>query len=246
MFCTKCRKQIPGEGIFCSECETSISGRTDSYPTESECGKEPPEQQSAFDTTMDSPRSIENLIDNAWNTFNKNRHVDEPNLMQIDFNSPNTLEALQRIMGSGYYYYLPRFQQIQTYGKSSYNFYSLVLGLLHAGYRNVWRAFLEKMKYPYLICIIINILWFIYYLSDIESIDYENFEVMLDSADTLMTIVCFIYLVIFASDFDKIYMRHVQQKLLHKDFSPDEDIGRGLIVFILFLIIIGLPQLLLE
>ena len=102
------------------------------------------------------------------------------------------------------------------------------------------------MKYPYLICIIINILWFIYYLSDIGSIDYENFEVMLDSADALMTIVCFIYLVIFASDFDKIYMRHVQQKLLHKDFSPDEDIGRGLIVFMLFLVIIGLPQLLLE
>ena len=222
MFCTKCGKQIPGEGIFCSECETSISGRTDSYPTESECGKEPPEQQSAFDTTMDSPRSIENLIDNASNTFNKNRHVDEPNLMQIDFNNPDTLAALQQIMGSGYYYYLPRFQQIQTYGKSSYNWYSMLLGIVHAAYRNVWRELVDKMKW---VLLVVGILWILPLI-----VAFVSSPVAVLSAISLAyfaTMAIGITQIVVASSFDKIYMRHILKKLLANDFTPDEDMGRG-------------------
>lgn len=222
MFCAKCGKQIPGEGIFCSECGTSISGRTDLYSTESECGKEPPEQQSAFDTTMDSPRSIENLIDNAWNTFNKNRHVDEPNLMQIDFNNPDTLAALQQIMGSGYYYYLPRFQQIQTYGKSSYNWYSMLLGIVHAAYRNVWRELVDKMKW---VLLVVGILWILPLI-----VAFVSSPVAVLSAISLAyfaTMAIGITQIVVASSFDKIYMRHIQKKLLANDFTPDEDMGRG-------------------
>ncbi|WP_370811761.1 zinc ribbon domain-containing protein [Dialister invisus] len=60
---------------------------------------------------------------NLWERFKENRHVDEPNLMQINFNDQNTLIALQQIMGSGYYYYLPRLQHIQATGTSKFNWY---------------------------------------------------------------------------------------------------------------------------
>ena len=246
MFCSKCGKQIPDGSSFCPDCSNPSLSNTDMTHDKTASHVISPPQPLVFNKPISPPQVNEGVISKYWNIFRENRHVDEPNLLQIDFNDQNTLAAMQQIMGNGYYYYLTRFQQIQTYGKADFNFYSLLLGVLHAGYRNVWKAWLEKMKYPSLVCIILNTFWFIYYLLNVDFIDWDNFSIMLDSADTLITIVFLICMVIFASHFDKIYMRHIQEKLLSKDFSPDEDIGRGLIVLALWIIIIDLPMILME
>lgn len=159
---------------------------------------------------------------NLWERFKENRHVDEPNLMQINFNDQNTLIALQQIMGSGYYYYLPRLQHIQATGTSKFNWYSMFLGLLHAGYRNVWREWLEKMKWVLLIYVIAQILPLLFALLQAPTLTITTIPIAY-----FMSLPVTIYAIVIAKSFDKIYMRHIQKKLLANDFSPDESMGRG-------------------
>jgi len=160
---------------------------------------------------------------NLWERFKENHHVDEPNLLQIDFNDPNTLAAMQQIMGSGYYHYLTKFQQIQTYGKSGFNWASMFLGIFHAGYRNVWHEWLEKMKWVLLIYVIAQILPLLFALFSAPTLVVTTI-----SFAYFMSFPVTIYQIIVANSFDKIYMRHIQNKLISKDFSPDESMARSL------------------
>ena len=235
MFCSNCGKEIPVNSLFCPFCGKSASSSVSSettaaQPTQvSQCQPKPVEPTPPLNQP---PVPLHSSLSNSgvqtfpqkniWERFKENRHVDEPNLMQIDFNNPDTLAALQQIMGSGYYYYLPRFQQIQTYGKSSYNWYSMLLGIVHAAYRNVWRELVDKMKW---VLLVVGILWILPLI-----VAFVSSPVAVLSAISLAyfaTMAIGITQIVVASSFDKIYMRHIQKKLLANDFTPDEDMGRG-------------------
>ena len=235
MFCSNCGKEIPVNSLFCPFCGKSASSvsseTTAAQPTQvsqyqpKPVEPAPPLNQPPVPMSSSFPNpGIQTFPQkNIWERFKENRHVDEPNLMQIDFNNPNTLAALQQIMGSGYYYYLPRFQQIQTYGKSSYNWYSMLLGIVHAAYRNVWRELVDKMKW---VLLVVGILWILPLI-----VAFVSSPVAVLSAISLAyfasTMAIGITQIVVASSFDKIYMRHIQKKLLANDFTPDEDMGRG-------------------
>ena len=98
----------------------------------------------------------------------------------------------------------------------------MFLGLLHAGYRNVWREWLEKMKWVLLIYVIAQILPLLFALLQAPTLTITTIPIA-----NFMSLPVTIYAIVIAKSFDKIYMRHIQKKLLANDFSPDESMGRG-------------------
>ena len=228
MFCSNCGQEIPEDSLFCPSCGEQVSQSTPASSAFTQSDQTPQPQPAP------TPVSLQK---NTGNLFNEDHYIDEPKLSQIDFNNPKTLAALHQIMGNGYDYYLARFRQIQTYGDISYNWYSLFLGIFHAGFRNVWREWLDKMKWGILIYVILLLLPRILFKNSVPV-----WLAMIVSLPLTITasLLWFTFLAVVAGSFDRIYMRHVQKKLLTNDFSRDESFERCCLVGIVYWILSSL------
>ena len=224
MFCSNCGQEIPEDSLFCPSCGEQVSQSTPASSAFTQSDQTPQPQPAP---TPVSPQK------NTGNLFNEDHYIDEPKLSQIDFNNPTTLAALHQIMGNGYDYYLPRFRQIQTYGDISYNWYSFFLGIFHAGFRNVWREWLDKMKWGILVYIILLLLPRILFQSSIPVVT----KIISFPFTIIATSLWITFQAVVAGSFDRMYMRHVQKKLLTNDFSPDENFKQCCIVGIVYWII---------
>lgn len=255
MFCSNCGQEIPEDSLFCPSCGEQVSQSTpaSSAFTQSDQTPQPqpaptpvPNQPAYTSDPLSTPETPvppqkntgalfnkDHYIDEPKLSQNEDHYIDEPKLSQIDFNNPKTLAALHQIMGSSFYYYLPRFRQIQTYGDISFNWYSFFLGIFHASYRNVWHEWLDKMKWMFLVYIILMLLPHILFKN---SAPLVTMIMSLPFAFTA-SLLWFAFQVVVAGSFDRIYMRHVQKKLLTNDFSPDESFGRCCQVGIVYLIV---------
>ena len=139
--------------------------------------------------------------------------------------------TVQKIIGNNQDYYLPNFKNMCAGMRSQMNWASLFGGIIHADYRNMWHEWFNIMSGPLIgevFSLVIAAVTLLLHLGQFSL-------VMLSSA---ITCAClrFIFGIPFAADFNKLYMKHVQNKVAQHDFSPDPSTTRMVVMLLVILI----------
>lgn len=143
MFCTNCGKPTDNSAKFCPFCgkEISIGSGTNSQQSSP---KDSGKQYSAPKSAPNSSSFDANQIQSALQTL-----LRKPNIswdFENDFTDDNAV--LDQILSKNQSYYIQAFQDIKSNKKERCNWWSLLLGGIHAAYRNMWREWLDYCKYP--------------------------------------------------------------------------------------------------
>lgn len=121
MFCTNCGKEIPDDSAFCEHCGAQAG--------------------STLSSTIEAKQT---LPSNAY-------AAPEPNSPPKSASFETENAAMQAVIGANSAYYLGDFAQIEQTGKGACNWASFFLGLWHAAYRNMWRAWVKAL-WPPILC----------------------------------------------------------------------------------------------
>ena len=137
-------------------------------------------------------------------------------------------ERLRRIIGKNADAYLARFEELRSGGKDRMNWASFFLSLFHAAYRNVWKDWLKAVKWPLIM----------------EAVCLAAAGIcLLASPVTGMLLMIPLWIgamwmlvmqILFAKRFNRIYLRHVEQKLDHGDDTPDPSGKRVILVWLIY------------
>lgn len=210
MFCPKCGQKVEDGSVFCMNCGMKLDPDSSMEPPSSAPEMSHPEQEEDMRHAPAAP-------ENGWSYT-----APEPNSA-----APGAGERITQIVGKNPEYYLPQFEELQRGGKSKINWASFFLGLLHAGYRNMWREWLKAMRWPLItyaaLCvgIVIGVVAFM----------PAFFMVM-----GIAMLPCLIWMLVvqirFACRFNQYYLLHVEEKIARQDFTADPSGVRTVLVFL--------------
>lgn len=155
--------------------------------------------------------------------------------MYNTINNSSTKKSYEEIINRNQNYYLKQFASIDNGSKGKINWASFFLGLIHAGYRNMWKEWLRVLRVP---LVILGIALLISLLGMFSS---GGTMVLISGA--LLGIAGFasgIMQIVFAVRFNKLYKKHVEQKIENNQMTPDPKIGRAVLSGIVYSIVISL------
>ena len=197
MFCDKCGKELAPGSIFCPNCGAK-------QPEE-----EPSAEMSASSSVSpvrEAPSSQPSNQQSAERTTSPKHVTDESVYRKIICNNAD--------------YYLSQFQNILYGEKNKMNWASFFLSLYHAAYRGVWREWLRAVMWSLLIAIGSGLI-------ASATIGYYPgvaiFFVVIAICGGIWWIIANI---LFAKNFNRVYLEHVEKKIAQQDFTPDPSGGR--------------------
>lgn len=151
-----------------------------------------------------------------------------------DFYKVDPEESKKKIIRDNTEYYLKQFNDFKYGSRSKMNWISFFISLPHACYRNVWKEWLKKLWKPLVLQFVCGFLGSLLFF---KQPTVAMFLIFVLFAGFVWQIVGQI---LFAKNFNKIYMNHVEQKLAQKDITPDPSPVRVVIcwaTYAVFLII---------
>lgn len=197
MFCDKCGKELAPGSIFCPNCGAK------------QLEEEPSAEMSASSSVSpvrEAPSSQPSNQQSAECTTSSKHVTDESVYRKIICNNAD--------------YYLSQFQNIPYGEKNKMNWASFFLSLYHAAYRGVWREWLRAVMWPLLIAIGSGLI-------ASATIGYYPgvaiFFVVIAICGGIWWIIANI---LFAKNFNRVYLEHVEKKIAQQDFTPDPSGGR--------------------
>lgn len=197
MFCDKCGKELAPGSIFCPDCGAK------------QLEEEPSAEMSASSSVSpvrEAPSSQPSNQQSAERTTSPKHVTDESVYRKIICNNAD--------------YYLSQFQNILYGEKNKMNWASFFLSLYHAAYRGVWREWLRIVMWPLLIAIGSGLI-------ASATIGYYPgvaiFFVVIAICGGIWWIIANI---LFAKNFNRVYLEHVEKKIAQQDFTPDPSGGR--------------------
>lgn len=137
-------------------------------------------------------------------------------------------EKLRKIIGKHADDYLAKFADLRSGGKDRMNWASFFLSLIHAAYRNVWKDWLKALKWPLLMEAVCLVLAGICFLANPVVGMFLMLPVWIGSMWML------VMQILFAKRFNRVYMRHVEQKLGRGDINPDPSGKRVIVVWLVY------------
>ena len=197
MVCDKCGNELAPGSIFCPNCGAK-------QPEE-----EPSAEMSASSSVSpvrEAPSSQPSNQQSAERTTSPKHVTDESVYRKIICNNAD--------------YYLSQFQNILYGEKNKMNWASFFLSLYHAAYRGVWREWLRAVMWSLLIAIGSGLI-------ASATIGYYPgvaiFFVVIAICGGIWWIIANI---LFAKNFNRVYLEHVEKKIAQQDFTPDPSGGR--------------------
>lgn len=197
MFCDKCGKELAPGSIFCPNCGAK------------QLEEEPSAEMSASSSVSpvrEAPSSQPSNQQSAERTTSPKHVTDESVYRKIICNNAD--------------YYLSQFQNILYGEKNKMNWASFFLSLYHAAYRGVWREWLRAVMWSLLIAIGFGLI-------ASATIGYYPgvaiFFVVIAICGGIWWIIANI---LFAKNFNRVYLEHVEKKIAQQDFTPDPSGGR--------------------
>ena len=197
MFCDKCGKELTPGSIFCPNCGAK------------QLEEEPSAEMSASSSVSpvrEAPSSQPSNQQSAERTTSPKHVTDESVYRKIICNNAD--------------YYLSQFQNILYGEKNKMNWASFFLSLYHAAYRGVWREWLRAVMWSLLIAIGSGLI-------ASATIGYYPgvaiFFVVIAICGGIWWIIANI---LFAKNFNRVYLEHVEKKIAQQDFTPDPSGGR--------------------
>lgn len=157
--------------------------------------------------------------------------TDDKAVYEQTFTSEDNAGMMRQIIGKNADQYMTRFEKIQNGEKSKMNWASFFLSVFHAGYRNVWREWLKAVRIPLVLELVSVLLAGI--LLSVQPI--AGFGLLI--AAGVFSIWFLVKQILFAKQFNRIYMEHVEKKIAQNDRKPDPSAGRAAIAVLIFLII---------
>lgn len=145
-------------------------------------------------------------------------------------------ESKKKIIRDNIDYYLKQFYDLKHGVHSKMNWVSFFFSLLHACYRNVWKEWLRKLWKPLVLQFVCA------FLGSLFIIKQPTVAIFLFFVTFAGFIWQIVEQILFAKNFNKIYMNHVEQKLAQKDITPDPSPVRVVIcwaIYTVFIIIVG-------
>ena len=197
MFCDKCGKELAPGSIFCPNCGAK------------QLEKEPSAEMSASSSVSSIREALSSQPSNQQSTecTTSSKHVTDES-------------AYRKIICNNADYYLSQFQNILYGEKNKMNWASFFLSLYHAAYRGVWREWLRAVMWPLLIAIGSGLI-------ASATIGYYPgvaiFFVVIAICGGIWWIIANI---LFAKNFNHVYLEHVEKKIAQQDFTPDPSGGR--------------------
>lgn len=141
--------------------------------------------------------------------------------------------SMRMVIGKNTDYYMAQFEKIRNGEKGKMNWASFFLGILHAGYRNVWKEWLKAMRLPLIIGLVSSIL----------SMAMIFTKPILGGIFLIVTMVSSVWIlaaqILFAKRFHQIYLEHVTRKIARNDQRKDPSIGRMALTWLIVAIIYG-------
>ncbi|MDO4261401.1 MAG: YARHG domain-containing protein [Eubacteriales bacterium] len=199
MFCKNCGKEIKEGSVFCRNCGTKVADvpvGEQVAQKSEEDRKEAPNTYSSENTTQTTGRSEENH------------------------------DLIRQIIGSKADYYTAQFDRIRSGEKGKLNWASLILGIMHAGYRGVWKDWLKAVKIPLIVELAAQL------LSGVMMFVAPAVGTLFMAVGGLAGIGLFVAQVLFAMKFNRVYMTHVEEKAKRGDGSGDASIARAVLAYI--------------
>lgn len=238
MKCRKCGCELTGDEKFCPICGEAVV-------------KECPKCGAVLaETVMFCPccgtkvekanmERDESALENCTN--NVSNSVPQSNNVQTEVK--NHYEPWERtseaeIICKKAEYYQKQFDEIRSGKKGKINWASFFLGLFHAGYRNVWKEWLKGPGIPQLVTIIALIFGGIISLISGES----SFMVLIGGITGIAQLAGVVLHIRFALHFNRIYEKHVADKMSKKDHRPDPSILRAILVSVILSVALGIGQ----
>jgi hypothetical protein len=152
----------------------------------------------------------------------------EPMKIPADF-----MSQMEPIVQKNIPYYKEQFEVIQQGGKSKMNGASFILGLQHAAYRNMWKPFLKKLKWPLVawgvaICLLL--------------ISLGTFSLSGLTVGGIVAGIAFVWALVacirFSKNFNQYYLEHVQEKISQQDYTPDPSHKRWILASVIYWVIL--------
>lgn len=219
MFCTNCGKEIKEGSTFCVCCGSRVGGNLSGTA-----------QETAVHVSASESGNVENF-DSAGKTESRN---------QGSFSATGQISGLRQIISKNADYYLEQFDRIHQEGRSKINWASFFFGLLHAGYRGVWREWVKKMAVPLSVefgcMLLMAVLFFI----------QPVFAIIFAIAGLAAEIWLIVAQILFSKKFNQVYMQHVEQKLTQDDLSADPSVIRLIIAGLICTVITVLLEMLIS
>lgn len=134
-------------------------------------------------------------------------------------------DLIRRIIGKNEDYYLAQFDRIRSGEKGRFNWASLILGIMHAGYRGVWKEWLRAVRIPLIVEAAAQL------LSGAAMFLFPVLGTALMAVSWLAAIGLFAMQVLFAARFNRVYMAHVEAKAASGDGKSDVSAARAVIAY---------------
>ena len=136
----------------------------------------------------------------------------------------------QTIITKNLNYYVQEFQSIRETGKCRFNWASFFLGLYHAAYRNVFVEWLKFAGIPAIGGLVVLIIG-----SLVSAVTGTLPPLVVGfGLSVVAEIIGFIMQILFAKNFNKIYMKHVNDCIAKNKIKPDPSVIRSVIAVIVY------------
>lgn len=238
MKCRKCGCELIGNEKFCPSCGSVVTKvcpicgveLTDDIKFCPSCGT----KVENINTGM-----AESIPDNSTNNVLNNVSCSD----NIQTETERHYKAWERtseaeIIWKNTEYYQKQFDEIRSGKKRKINWASFFLGLFHAAYRNVWKEWLKGPGIPQIITIIALT------LGGIISLISGGLSLMalIGGIIGIAQLAGVVLHIRFALHFNRIYEKHVADKMSKKDHRPDPSILRAILVSVILSVALGIGQ----
>lgn len=218
-FCPVCGTKA---GKLCPECGAEVNEEIKFCPN---CGKE---IRKVSDEVVEETR-MENGENrpSACKDSNAIHHAETGNL-----------NSKMKIVGKNTKYYVGQFENLQAGRKCKINWASFFLGLFHAAYRNMWKEWLKGPGIPQIVSALVLLIGGGMLFITGNTIFMAPVMVIMVVAQIIGVVMH----ILFACRFNRIYLKHVDEKAERNDYNRDPSVPRAVLVTIAFGIVISICQ----
>jgi hypothetical protein len=237
-FCGQCGAVLDlSDAIKADEAETEDSMETDVAVDEAMADEVYVDDVTVDDTTVDDVNldDIERSIPDVGTAS----QVGIPETVTVNAQSNDQGDWIKvsqkEIIGKKAEYYQAQFEAIASGKKGKIKWASVILGLIHAAYRNVWKEWLLGPGIPLIVAAVAGA------AGGFAVIATGNYELLLPIGAImgLAHVIGLILQIWFGCRFNQIYSKHVDEKIRKKNYKPDPSVLRAILVSVIFAGIIG-------
>ena len=235
MKCKNCGCELQPETRFCPVCGTKAGKVCSECGAEIEegvkfclnCGKRQEETNAVVESAPEA------------RTGNADRRPDIPeDSKAVNCVETGDLNLKMKIVGKHTDYYAGQFGSLRAGGKCRINWASFFLGLFHAAYRNVSKEWIKGPGIPQIVSALVMLIGGgALFISGNTVFMAPVLVVVL-----IAQIAGLIMNILFACRFNRLYLKHVDEKAGKNDYSPDPSVPRAILVSIVFGFAISICQ----